>query len=197
MSETIVSKGHQAVKNTAADKFKRAIYLVDKDLQYPLVRQFTVLALVALVLCAANIYIVLELTPIYPAGPDERSTGLFAQPFYWLYGGATLLISLALFVSFALYISHRFAGPEVKIVRALQRLAKRDTGINVTLRNDDNLKGIAAAVNGVAVAWEDSVKDVTSAVAMLRRNPDVANNPELQSIIRDIESAVAREPVKD
>ena len=197
MSETIVGKRRQAVKNTAADKFKRAIYLVDKDLQYPLVRQFTVLSLLALALCAANLYIVLELAPIYPAGPDQGSTGLFDESFYWLYGGATLLISLALFVSFALYISHRFAGPEVKIVKALQRLAKRDTGINVTLRDGDNLKGIAAAVNGAAMAWQDSVKDVTSAVALLRRNPEVVKNPELQSVLRDIESAVAREPAKD
>ena len=197
MNETIVSKHRQAVKNTAAEKFKRAIYLVDQDLQYRLVRQFAVLALVALALCAANIYIVLELVPVYPAGQDERSLGLFEQSFYWLYGGVTLLVSLALFVSFALYISHRFAGPEVKIVRALQRLANRDTDINVTLRKTDNLKGIAAAVNGAAVAWQDSVKDVTSAVALLRRNPEVANNPELQSIISDIESAVAREPAKE
>ncbi|NNJ95146.1 MAG: hypothetical protein HKP57_10410 [Halobacteria archaeon] len=194
MNETIVSKRRRVAKNKATHNFKRSIYLVDSDLQYRLVRQFAVLALIAIALCAANLYIVLELAPIYPAGSDERSAGLLEQSFYWLYGGTTLLISLALFVSFALYISHRFAGPEVKIVRALQRLANRDTDISVTLRNGDNLKDIAAAVNGAAAAWQDSVKEVTSAVALLRRRSEVENNPELQSIVRDIESAVAHEP---
>jgi methyl-accepting chemotaxis protein len=197
MNETIVSKRRQAAKNNAMHKFKRSIYLVDKDLQYRLVRQFSVLALIAIALCAANLYIVLELAPIYPAGSDGRSTGLLEQSFYWLYGGATLLISLALFVSAALYISHRFAGPEIKIVRALQRLANRDTEINVTLRKTDNLKDIAAAVNGAAVAWQDSVKEVTSAVALLRRRSEVENSPELQSLVRDIESAVAQEPAQN
>ena len=194
MNETIVSKRRQVAKNKAMHKFKRSIYIVDRDLQYSLVRQFAVLALIAIALCAANLYIVLELAPIYSAGSDERSAGLLEQSFYWLYGGATLLISLALFVSAALYISHRFAGPEVKIIRALQRLANRDTDISVTLRKTDNLKGIAAAVNGAAAAWQDSVKDITSAVALLRRRSEVENNPELQSIVRDIESAVAQLP---
>ena len=193
MNETIVSNRRQAAKNKATGHFKRSIYLVDSNLQYRLVRQFAALALIAIALSAANIYVVLELA----AGSDERSSGLLEQSFYWLYGGATLLISLALFVSFALYISHRFAGPEVKIVRALQRLANGDTEISVTLRKGDYLKDIAAAVNRAAAAWQDSAREVTSAVALLRRRSEVENNPELQSILRDIESAVSHEPAQD
>ena len=197
MNETIVSRRRQAEKNKTTGQFKRSIYLVDRDLQHRIVRQFAVLALIAIALSAANLYVVLELAPIYPTGPDEGSAGLLEQSFYWLYGGVTLLISLALFVSFALYLSHRFAGPEVKIVRALRRLADRDTEISVTLRKGDNLKDIAAAVNGAAAAWQDSVKDVTSAVGKLRRRSEFENDPELQSIVRDIESAVAHEPAQD
>lgn len=194
MNETLVGEHrHKRAKGTAMRRHKRSIYVVDGDLQLRFVRQFAALALIAILLCAANLYVVLELVPYYPVSPEGASVSLIDQSFYWFYGGATLVISLAIFFSVALYISHRFAGPEVKIVKGLRRLANRDTAINVTLREGDFLRDVAVAVNSAAAAWQDSAKDVTSAVALLRRRPEVAKSAEMQAIVRAIEAAVGPE----
>jgi hypothetical protein len=194
MDETLIGARGQnrAPKKTVLRK-KRLTYVVDRRVQLRFVGQIAVLVLVALLLCAANLFVVLSLTPHYPEAAGALSASLTDQSIYWLYGAATLVISLAIFVLVALYVSHRFAGPEVKIVDALQRLANRETEIYVSLRHGDFLGEVATAVNGAATAWQDAAKDVTSGVALLRRRPEVAHNAELKAIVGAIEAAVRPE----
>ncbi len=54
--------------------------------------------------------------------------------------------------AFAIWLTHRFVGPQVAIRRHIDRLKAGDYGQTCTFRPDDELKGVALALNELTEA---------------------------------------------
>ena len=132
-------------------KYKRSNYIVDKGMQFKFVGfiffymiAFFAISMVVvyfsgwnqMVNCIADIY------------PQAKMVEIMDSVYLRLLTGFLLLLPVAAIS--AILLSHKIAGPLVRIKRALNQLAGGSHDVSVNLRKNDQLQDVAALVNKLA-----------------------------------------------
>lgn len=134
-----------------APRIRRTQFLIDRSLQVQYV--VTVLGVVVAVLVVAFVIIYLtgwgplveRLAHVYPQG---RLQGVLKVIYLRLLLGVALLMPLAILA--AVVVSHRVAGPLVRIRRYLRLMARGEFDLApLELRRYDELKDIAGLINTI------------------------------------------------
>lgn len=172
---------------------RRRKYFVDMPMQMRIAKQFTVVTLLTLLLVSANFHVVMELSSIYASYVLQPGNSNWVEHILvWGHGIGLFIISIAIFFLISVFYSHRFAGPNFNIVRALNRLGNKDLDVHVKLRSNDYLQEIASALNKATGQWRKSVTQMNEAVQALKDCSAASNDPcarakieEMQRILDD------------
>ncbi|MDD5439496.1 MAG: HAMP domain-containing protein [Candidatus Omnitrophica bacterium] len=140
-------------------KFRRYQYFVDKKFQLKfvgLILGFMVLvAFFSALTIYYNIWMVLgeKLASVYPQG---RLQAILQHATY------VLLVRIALISPIvavcAVFVSHRIAGPILRIKRDLESVVAGNYSVRLRLRRTDELKDVAEAMNKVLDVLESKCK---------------------------------------
>ena len=130
---------------------RRTQLLTDRSLQYQYVAIVLGFMIAMIILAAAVIYVtgwsqlVERLANVYPQG---RLQGILKIIYLRLLLGFLILAPIAVFA--AVILSHRVAGPLVRIRRYLRLMARGEFDLApLELRRYDELKDIAALINDI------------------------------------------------
>lgn len=85
------------------------------------------------------------------------------------------LAAMALYVGLTgIFYSHRLAGPLYKIKQILGEVARGDLFFNIYCRkeNDQVIKDISSGINETVNGFRDSVREIESSVASLKKEAD-------------------------
>lgn len=165
----------------------RRQYLVARDLQGSLTRQFLMVLLIGGGLALCNAYILME---IHGSLSGMGTLGGFEIGLVMVYGLASVGVSFGLVILLCVFYSHRVAGPAVKLEAALERMAEGDLDVTVRLRATDELQSIATALNTTAKAWRESIQAIDYCILELK---DVAEeDPRLVSTLRELDRVSRR-----
>ena len=130
---------------------RRTQLLTDRSLQYQYVAIVLGFMIAMIILAAAVIYVtgwsqlVERLANVYPQG---RLQGILKIIYLRLLLGFLILAPIAVFA--AVIVSHRVAGPLVRIRRYLRLMARGEFDLApLELRRYDELKDIAALINDI------------------------------------------------
>jgi nitrogen fixation/metabolism regulation signal transduction histidine kinase len=132
-------------------RFKRTHYIVDKNIQYRYVGLLFFYTVIFFILSIAIIYfagwrqLIEKLSNVYP---QARLVEIFNGIYLRLSLGFLLLSVIA--VISAVLVSHKIAGPLVRIRRALGQLISGDYDFFVKLRKGDQLQDVASQINTLA-----------------------------------------------
>ena len=133
-------------------KQRRSKIIVDKRFQWraTLIGLFYILS-IALFAAIPFVYL-LEATDGLLAGYSEELTGSFArlQTVTAMAAGLFLVLISGAWIQFSLRRSHKIAGPVVNIARIIDEFSKGNFSATVTLRKQDELQAVAAALNRMA-----------------------------------------------
>jgi len=140
--------------------YRRRNYLVAKKFQLKfagLILGFMFLvALFSALTIYYNTWMVLgeKLANVYPQG---RLKGILQHANYVLFFRILIVSPIVLF--FAIYVSHRIAGPIYRIRRDLEQVAAGNYSLRIKLRKTDELKDVADAMNKVIDVLEQKSKE--------------------------------------
>jgi methyl-accepting chemotaxis protein len=147
---------------------KRSTYLVDRRLQYRIIKQVAVLGLLMATLVLCNIYVLWNLTEVYDQDFAMSSYSLGTNGAVVFYGLLALACNTGISFLGVLFFSHQLVGPSVKIVDSLKRIAHGDLNVHVQLRKADHFKEIADSVNELVDEWNVSVAHLRDTVNTMR-----------------------------
>lgn len=131
--------------------WRRKQYITDKSIQYKYVGLLLFYMAAFFLLTTGIIYyvgwsqLVARMADVYP---QARLVSILKMLYWRLFLGFLLLVPFA--VASAILLSHRVAGPLVRIKRSLERIAEGDYEFPLKLRKDDELKDVAERINKLA-----------------------------------------------
>lgn len=138
-------------------KARRAQFFVDGDLQGTLVRRAIIYWLAALAVMSAA-FITTKL--LWGAAPDGK---LFSEALSVLLPAALIsLLPLPLILRDLIRVTHRFAGPMLRVRRGLSELAAEGKSPPITPREGD--------------AWADCIADFNTLANRLSRGPGLQSS---------------------
>lgn len=122
----------------------RRQYYIDPDLQLPVVASLTLLVTTEAFFVGYGFYKAIGI-----AREWQRPHQVFD-----FFGTLFVVLALvcALNLAFGVLLSHRIAGPALKLRRAMEELARGDLAVRVALRRGDLLQPLAAAFNLMAAS---------------------------------------------
>jgi len=141
---------------------RRRSYLIDPATQFTITRQFVVVLVAASALSVGNYHVLSTMLAV------EKSDG-FSSFIAYGYAASMLGISFTLLFLLCVFFSHRIAGPARRLAGALDRMARGDLCVKVTLRDTDLLKELAAAVNAANRDLRTSLAEVEIEIKRARR----------------------------
>ena len=127
---------------------RRTKYFIHKRFQLQYLGLFLVLSIFIMVMASATVYIstydVLKekLESVYP---QSELRPIIRQTNWVLFRNLILLIPIIAVGS--VYLSHKIAGPLYRIEKSIEQIAKGDLDLKVKLRQGDEFKEIAHALN--------------------------------------------------
>lgn len=136
---------------TEQKKYKRRQYIVDKGIQYRFVSIVLLYLLILFFITLLIIYLagwerlIIKLSNVYP---QAMLAAILNNVYLRLYIGFIFVLSIA--VISAVVVSHKIAGPLVRIKWALRQLAEGNFDIVVKLRKNDQLEDVAKLINNLA-----------------------------------------------
>ena len=167
---------------------KRRRYVADWPLQLRLTRQFGRFAVSAFVLGCLDVYAATMLLEYVESQPDGVYS-LDGLQQVALFGGIVMLVlaNCAVFFLASIFYSHRLAGPQVKIVKALRDLQGKNLGVYLRLRETDFLYEIADGLNDVAREWDEAIRTLRAECQAVRRSAAGLDHPELRDSLDAME----------
>ncbi len=133
--------------------YRRQHYLVNPPLQYQFIGVMLFVLLILTIGALGSVYIALWLTlKTYDMVADPVAVSQLTT--VGLVVTFELLIIAPVVVWIGLRLTHRVAGPLIRIVKALQQLAAGDYSVRVKLRRGDSLTEVADAINLLAEALQ-------------------------------------------
>ena len=136
---------------TEQKKYKRRQYLVDKGIQLRFVSIVLLYLLIFFFITLLIIYfagweqLIIKLSNVYP---QAMLVAILNNVYLRLYAGILLILPIA--VISAILVSHKIAGPLVRIKWALRQLAEGNFNISLNLRKNDQLWDVARLINNLA-----------------------------------------------
>jgi methyl-accepting chemotaxis protein len=134
-------------------KIKRTQYVVDKSIQYRYAGLILLYTFIFFIISLAIIYftgwkhLVEKLANVYP---QAKLVEIFNAVYLRLLIGFLLLLPLS--VISAILVSHKIAGPLVRVKKALRQMIDGDYNIFLRLRERDQLKDVADQINKLAAS---------------------------------------------
>ncbi len=132
------------------EKKKRLHYLINKKFQLKYAATaFVLMFLVAVVLIVTAYYsgwvpLVKKLSAVYPQG----MLTMILRRLVWQLAAAFLLL-VPVIIAASIYLSHKIAGPLVRVEKAARDIAGGNLQIRVKLRKKDSLQELAQAINEI------------------------------------------------
>ncbi len=149
-------------------KIQRKILIVDHDFQKKFIFQFWAFVACGTVLSGFIIYLMCgrSMTTVFQ---DSRlkimSTADFILPSFLLSSLVVVLVVGTATAFFALFVSHRIAGPAYRMVQDLSKFTSGDLRQDFHLRTKDELKSLAQGLS-------DMGKKIRADVAVLKNEVD-------------------------
>jgi methyl-accepting chemotaxis protein len=163
-------------------KYRRT-YLVDPEAQLNLARQFIFVTSIGACLGVANVYVIRDLMAV------ETYT-LLENAILCGYGLILVAISLGLVCLLCVFLSHRTAGPAVKIGETLMKMADGDLWTKIRLRDTDLLQDVAQGVNATSRNFRQTVVDIRRELEQMQ--PAVRGNPALERRVAHIQKLLRK-----
>jgi methyl-accepting chemotaxis protein len=149
----------------AQNKYKRRIYIVDHSFQYWFIGKVVIMSLLfvsvsllgltAVQQLAGDVTVAIVQPCPFGSSQDEwvaSTTSVFGL--VWPVMALCMVLTLVITFCFALFTSHRLAGPVFRIRRVLQQMGSGDLNIHVKLRQKDAFASLADAVNSLSLQWK-------------------------------------------
>ena len=139
------------METAPAQSYRRRQYLVNRPLQYRFVGALLLFFLVLAVVVILGIYVALWGTLYsFELHQDPLTVALF-RTVGWVVAVELLLLAPLVFLV-GVFISHKVAGPLVRIHAVLAQMAEGRYDIRLTLRKGDALTELADDINRLAAA---------------------------------------------
>ena len=131
--------------------YRRRQYIVNRPLQYRFVGAMLFILFFLTIVALGSVYLTLWTTlRTFGLQHDPVTVALFSTV------GLSLALELLLVAPFVVWsgilLTHKVAGPLLRIHVALAKMTRGDYNINMHLRKGDALVELADAVNGLALA---------------------------------------------
>ncbi len=148
---------------------RRTRYITDKNFQARYIVKALVLMLLISIIFAWTVYrsgwipLVEKLSDVYPQKmlvPILKAVNIKLI--------INLLLLVPIVILFAVYLSHKIAGPLVRIERDIKAVAKGDLKMRLSLRRKDELKSLAQSINEMTESIEEMVRKNSSSVAEMK-----------------------------
>lgn len=133
------------------NKYKRRQYIVDKGIQYRFVCIVLLYLLIFFLITLLVVFfagweqLIIKLSNVYP---QAMLVVILNNVYFRLYAGFLFILPIA--VISAIVVSHKIAGPLVRIKWALRQLAGGNFNIFIKLRKNDQLEDVAKLINNLA-----------------------------------------------
>ena len=129
--------------------YRRRRLLVNRSLQFPFVNAMVLALCVMAAACLAAVFLAVRITlSTYELSSDALIVALFNTVF-WLVMVETAVI-IPFVIWFGIWLTHKVAGPLVRIQAALAQMSRGDAPAQVRLRKGDMLTDLAEAINRLA-----------------------------------------------
>jgi methyl-accepting chemotaxis protein len=187
-----------------AEKLTRRQYLVDRRIQLQYTWILLIFLFVMFLVSGAILYhtgwlqLIQKLSNVYP---QARLVGILNVIYWRMFLGFVIIIPVA-FVS-AILVSHKIAGPLVRIRRILGKIAQGDFSGTIILRRKDELQDVADLINKMNIQLGARIleqRDLTARAQVLYKDlnervkkgtlgPDELKKSlgELEEILNEIE----------
>lgn len=172
---------------------KRSRYLIKKKFQLDFMLKFSLILLFGIALSTLLLLFLSKgtLTSTYAAsGLQIQATGSAIMPIVVL----TNLITAGVICLFAivvmLFISHKIAGPLFRFEKDIERVSKGDLTVHINLREKDQFKDMARALNQMIDSLSSKVAFVDSRLSKIEDLQAQGKQPadeirQLRTLVRD------------
>lgn len=146
-----------------ARTFRRRNYFIKKRFQTDFMIRFCLVLFLGVILSTVLLFVFSQdsLTSIYsPGGLEIKKTASAILPSVILTNLITLGVICLCAIGILLFISHRIAGPLYRFEKDLKQMAGGDLNVNTRLRDTDQLKDLAAALNAMSGSIHTKVHDI-------------------------------------
>ena len=130
---------------------QRKNYFIAKDMQSRFAGTILLLAFLVAVITACNIYVLGSyFVSTSRTMVEARSLTSTLQDFvadYWPRLLVLIFVNVIIVFIVSVMYSHQTAGPAYKLEKSIKRISEGDLTFEVSLRRNDNLKELAAALN--------------------------------------------------
>lgn len=184
------------------NKMRRKKILVKKKLQFLYVGYIIFFILLASAISGISVFLALfsglgeKLAGIYPQG---RLMAIFAKTMLILARNIAILVPLV--VVMGLILSHRIAGPLIRIERIIDEIGRGNFKSRLTLRKNDELKEIAEALNRMSellgskeISEKESARVIAKDLSVIKNQieEDSLDKDELLQRVSEIEDAIGK-----
>ncbi|MGM0598219.1 MAG: hypothetical protein ACQETH_00260 [Candidatus Rifleibacteriota bacterium] len=191
---------------------QRKNYFISKGMQSKFAGTILLLAFLVAVITACNIYVLgsffvsTKTTLVEAKGVTNIMQHFFTE--FWPRLLLLIFVNVIIIFIVSVMYSHQTAGPAYKLEKSIKRITEGDLTFEVSLRRNDNLKELAAALNDLLKKFRTTLAktktisvDLSEKLKTLEKDDkfkQLANNAEeLTALINEfkIESEVEQKPV--
>jgi methyl-accepting chemotaxis protein len=145
---------------------QRKNYFISKGMQSKFAGTILLLAFLVAVITACNIYVLgsFFVSTKTTLAEAQGVTSIMQHFFTEFWPRLILLIFVNVIIIFIVSImySHQTAGPAYKLEKSIQRITEGDLTFEVSLRRNDNLKELAAAMNELLKKFRNTLAQAKS-----------------------------------
>ena len=176
---------------------QRKNYFIAKDMQSRFAGTILLLALLVAVITACNIYVLgtffIEKHATYAQQNDISSLIYDFISINWPRLVILVFVNVIIVFMVSIIYSHQTAGPAYKLEKSIKRITDGDLTFQVSLRRNDNLKELAAALNELLDKFRTTLTktksltdDINSKLGSLKDNEKYAQLIEDSSELRQL-----------
>ncbi|MBU1196825.1 MAG: methyl-accepting chemotaxis protein [Proteobacteria bacterium] len=177
-----------------ANNNNRHHYFIKKKFQVDFILKFCLILLLSVLISASLLFVFSQktLTSTYSSsGLEIQNTGSAILPAIILTSLITLGIVSIFAVVLLLFISHKIAGPLFRFEKDVRRIADGDLTVQINLRQKDQLKDLANALNIMVQSFSiklDAISTSLNEIQILH-----AQDKEIEPALSDIRSRLRKE----
>ena len=176
---------------------QRKNYFIAKDMQSRFAGTILLLALLVAVITACNIYVLgtffIEKHATYAQQNDISSLIYDFISINWPRLVILVFVNVIIVFMVSIIYSHQTAGPAYKLEKSIKRITDGDLTFQVSLRRNDNLKELAAALNELLDKFRTTLTktksltdDINNKLGSLKDNEKYAQLIEDSSELRQL-----------
>lgn len=189
---------------------QRKNYFIAKDMQSKFAGTILLLALLVAVITACNIYVLgsffVEKNATLAQQNDASALIHDFISSYWPRLVVLVFVNVIIVFMVSVIYSHQTAGPAYKLEKSIKRITDGDLTFQVSLRRNDNLKELAAALNELLDKFRTTLSktksltdDINNKLGSMKDNEKyaqiVADSLELRQLIDQFKLESERQEV--